>query len=289
MKKITTTALLAAAAIWSMPAAFANHPVLVEGNCDSPVPGTTIVTAGTCGDYDGDGRIGTAEDTDGADRIFGTIQAAIGAGTGAATGTGANNNGTVTIVTSGRFPEILTISSTTSGNVTLEAAPGVRATIDALLQGDPAGGNTARQAATGITIDTTASSKVVLRNLVIRNYAEGVRAVNSARVFIENCEIEHNLNYGLRAMGDSRMHISETSILSTGFRVPITGPATPGIGISYEGSARGAVVKSQMIGNFSTGLSNMSTGGGAAVIFYELMFGDNGGGAFSGPVTRYEF
>lgn len=272
-----------------MPAAFANHPVLVEGNCDSPVPGTTIVTAGTCGDYDGDGRIGTAEDTDGADRIFGTIQAAIGAGTGAATGTGANNNGTVTIVTSGRFPEILTISSTTSGNVTLEAAPGVRATIDALLQGDPAGGNTARQAATGITIDTTASSKVVLRNLVIRNYAEGVRAVNSARVFIENCEIEHNLNYGLRAMGDSRMHISETSILSTGFRVPITGPATPGIGISYEGSARGAVVKSQMIGNFSTGLSNMSTGGGAAVIIYELMFGDNGGGAFSGPVTRYEF
>ncbi|HJU53033.1 MAG TPA: hypothetical protein VJ715_00615, partial [Pyrinomonadaceae bacterium] len=51
----------------------ANHPVLVEGNCDSPVPGTTLVAPGTCGDFDGDGRIGTAEDTDGADRIFGTL------------------------------------------------------------------------------------------------------------------------------------------------------------------------------------------------------------------------
>ena len=38
----------------------ANHPVLVEGNCDSPVPGTTLVAPGTCGDFDGDGRIGTA-------------------------------------------------------------------------------------------------------------------------------------------------------------------------------------------------------------------------------------
>ena len=25
----------------------ANHPVLVEGNCDSPVPGATTVAAGT--------------------------------------------------------------------------------------------------------------------------------------------------------------------------------------------------------------------------------------------------
>jgi hypothetical protein len=124
---------------------------------------------------------------------------------------------------------------------------------------------------------------------VVRNFAEGVRAVSNARVFVENCQIEHNLNYGLRATADSRMHITGSSILSTGFRVPVTGPATPGVGISYEGNARGAVVKSSMVGNFSTGLSNSSSGGGAAVIFYELMFGDNGGGAFAGPVTRYEF
>src|ERR1051325_7377766 len=74
------------------------HTVLVEGNCDSPVPGTTLVASGTCGDYDGDGRIGTAEDTDGADRIFGTINAGLGPGTGAAAGTGANFTRKIIIV-----------------------------------------------------------------------------------------------------------------------------------------------------------------------------------------------
>src|SRR5918997_2853318 len=90
--------LFVGAAFWGAPDASANHPVLVEGNCDSPVPGTTIVAAGTCGDFDGDARIGTAEDTDGADRIFGTLSAALGPGTGAAAGTGANQNGHIIIV-----------------------------------------------------------------------------------------------------------------------------------------------------------------------------------------------
>ncbi len=79
---------VAVAAI-SVSSAFANHPVLVEGNCNGA--GTaprTAVTPGTCGDYDGDGRVGTAEDTDEADRVFGTINAALGAGTGAAAGSG---------------------------------------------------------------------------------------------------------------------------------------------------------------------------------------------------------
>src|SRR5918997_4471942 len=93
--------LVAASAHVSSVDVSANHPVYVEGNCDSPVPGTTIVgIGGVCGDYDGDGRIGTAEDTDGADRIFGTLRAALGPGTGAAAGTGANQNGLVMIVTS---------------------------------------------------------------------------------------------------------------------------------------------------------------------------------------------
>src|SRR3954462_5867265 len=127
----------------------ANHPVLVEGNCDSPVPGTTLVSPGTCGDFDGDGRIGTAEDTDGADRIFGTLRAAWGPGTGAAAGTGANHNGSILIVTSGRFAEQLIIGNSgfivgegaaNPGNVTIEAAPGVEADIDAVLQGDPSRG-----------------------------------------------------------------------------------------------------------------------------------------------------
>src|ERR671913_2187920 len=104
--------LFVGAAIWGAPDASANHPVLVEGNCDSPVPGTTIVTIGTCGDFDGDGRIGTAEDTDGADRIFGTLAAALGPGTGAAAGTGANQNGRIIIVASGRYAEVVNIGTT---------------------------------------------------------------------------------------------------------------------------------------------------------------------------------
>src|SRR5215213_6165623 len=96
-------ALLLLPGFWGGRIAEANHPVYVEGNCDSPVPGSVFVAQGTCGDYDGDGRIGTAEDTDGADRIFGTLRAALGPGTGAAAGTGANHNGLILIVTSGRF------------------------------------------------------------------------------------------------------------------------------------------------------------------------------------------
>src|SRR5687768_17192608 len=91
------------------------HTVFVEGNCDSPVPGTTLVSPGTCGDFDGDGRIGTAEDTDGADRIFGTINAALGTGTGAAAGTGINHSGRAVIVRSGRFAESIYIGQNQCG------------------------------------------------------------------------------------------------------------------------------------------------------------------------------
>lgn len=126
---------------------YANHPVLVEGNCLNPPAGNPAPPlgslAGTCGDYDGDGRIGTAEDNDG-DRVFGTLTRAL------ANATGANQNGRVLIVTSGVFAETLTITGA-NGNVQLEAAPGVDANIDAVLQGDP--GNAARQNAPGIIVD----------------------------------------------------------------------------------------------------------------------------------------
>src|SRR6185295_14041578 len=214
----------------------ANHPVLVEGNCDSPVPGTTLVAPGTCGDFDGDGRIGTAEDTDGADRIFGTINAAIGPGTGAAAGTGANHNGTVTIVTSGRFAESIYIGQAFTGpggvgipdpgNVTLEAAPGVDADINAVLQGDPSGMNGSRQAQPGIAISylTNAANRVVtLRNLSVRNFDVGIWANNASRVVIENCRVENNLNVGIRVSNTARAVISKSAVSATGFRIPATG------------------------------------------------------------------
>lgn len=214
----------------------ANHPVLVEGNCDSPVPGTTLVSPGTCGDFDGDGRIGTAEDTDGADRIFGTLNAAVGPGTGAAAGTGANGNGGVFIVTSGRFAETLNLND--PGNLTIEAAPGVNAILDAVLQGDPGGGNNTRQAASGIKINMSvnvADRIVVLRNLKIRNYLEGVTVdfANGGfgRVLIDNCRFDSNLDNGVHVLGNSaQVVITNSYFEGQGRRIGSAPNNTPSAG-----------------------------------------------------------
>jgi hypothetical protein len=242
----TAAALLCSTGYVSSVSVSANHPVLVEGNCDSPVPGTTLVAPGTCGDFDGDGRIGTAEDTDGADRIFGTLNAALGPGTGAAAGTGANYNGTITIVASGRFAEQLFIGqggyfpglgTPSPGNVTIQAAPGVNAEIDAVLQGDPSGGNGTRQANPGIYILYPAAfpNVVTLRNLTIRNFAEGITAVLNSKVIIDKCRIENNLNNGVRARDFAQVVISNSTITSNGHRIPLGGTPTPGNGVSVDG------------------------------------------------------
>lgn len=269
----------------------ANHPVLVEGNCDSPVPGTTIVEAGTCGDYDGDGRIGTAEDTDGADRIFGTLNAAVGPGTGAAAGTGANLNGRVIIVKSGRFAETLVLTpagSSASGNLELEAAPGVEANIDAVLQGDPAGGNTFRQSSVGIFIDWPPSGTVTLRNLTIRNYLEGVRATNNSRVYLENCRVQHNRDYGLRAVGGARLTVNNCQITSTGRRIPVGGGVPgPGHGISFE-FLSGGVVSNSIIAN-SVGAAISNTSGNAVRVFHVVRSDNDGGGFIGNPVIPENF
>lgn len=274
-------ALLVGTAGWSSVNVSANHPVFVEGNCDSPVPGTTIVSPGTCGDYDGDGRIGTAEDTDGADRIFGTLKAALGPGTGAAAGTGANNNGRITIVRSGRFAESLLIGMTipafpdqgsaNPGNVTIEAAPGVEANIDAVLQGDPAGGNTARQASVGILIfngsNNNPTTVVTLRNLVIRNFQEGIVTAGSTRVNIDNCRIENNRDYGVHLTDFGQVVISNSQIQSNGFRIPVSGPSSPGAGIQMEDAVRLRVVHTVVSNNFGPGIQNSTAQAGNLVLF----------------------
>ncbi len=268
---IALVALVAGVGSYSSVNVSANHPVLVEGNCDSPVPGTTIVSAGTCGDFDGDGRIGTAEDTDGADRIFGTLTAALGPGTGAAAGTGANNNGRITIVKSGRFAESLLIGyplaafpnqgSLNPGNVTIEAAPGVDAIIDAVLQGDPAGGNTARQNnGNGIFIyngpGASPTTVVTLRNLVVRNFLEGITTAGSTRVNIDNCRVENNRNYGIRLTDNGMVIISNSQIQANGFRIPVSGPSSPGAGISMEGFVQLRVVNTVIGNNSGPGIIN---------------------------------
>jgi hypothetical protein len=285
----------------------ANHPVLVEGNCDSPIPGQTSVTVspgpvsgtsgGICGDFDGDGRIGTAEDTDGADRIFGTLAAALGPGTGAAAGTGANQNGSITIVESGRYAESLTITgSLTQGTVVLQAAPGVEATIDAILQGDPAGNNAAREATVGIVVNAATNSRVILRNLRVRNFSEGIRAAGDSSLVIEDCRLESNLFYGIRMLGGSRAGIVRTSVIGTGYRVSGSGGVCPSAGctpfpahgIAFEERSSGTVAQSHLSGNFGVALINQSSLGTTAVSYYEVILSNNGGGGISNA-TKVNF
>lgn len=223
---------------------------------------------GSCGDYDGDGMIGRAEDTDNAtDRIFGTINAALGAANG-----GANQNGRVTIVSSGRFNEVVEIT----GNVTLDAAPGVEANIEAFLAGAPTDPN--RQVP-GIIVNAPANRYVILRNLVSRNWAEGIQIAGESRVTIDNCRIENNTNFGIRIGGNARVAVLTTQVVATGFRLnPMTGdfPTTrtpsPGIGIGFEGRAMGALSGIAVTGSVGAGIANFA---GAPIDLGEMTLFDN--------------
>ncbi len=184
--------LSAAAALMRPTATWANHPVLVEGNCNNPPAGNPApVTPGQCGDYDGDGLIGTAEDADG-DRVFGTIN-----GANAATATGVNNNGTITIVTSGTFAEQVTLT----GNVTLQAASGVDANIDAILQGDP--NSPTRETTPGIIVNAPSNRRVVIRNVGTCNWTNGIQVNGDSNVTIDRVRAEHNVNYGIEVNGNA--------------------------------------------------------------------------------------
>ena len=233
----------------------ANHPVFVEGNClGDGTAARTLVPPGTCGDYDGDGRIGTAEDTDAPfDRVFGTINAALGT-------VGINQNGTITIVASGIFPEVINIT----GNVTLQGAPGVEADIDAVLQGEPGSGG--RQNAPGIVVNSTSNNAVVLRNLTSKNWTSGIRVMGNSRVSIDNCRLENNVNYGIEILDNARVTISKTKVRATGFRIsavggfPFNNAPNPGIGIEFDDASSGSIFQTSVSSSFSTGIADVSSG-----------------------------
>ncbi len=257
LKSITAIAFLFGFIMVSASTALANHPVFVEGNCNVPPAGNSTIpgtTGAACGDYDGDGLIGTAEDNDG-DRVFGTIN-------GANSAAGVNNNGTITIVTSGTFAEIVTLT----GNVTLQAAPGVNANIDAVLQGDSGSG--ARQGQPGIIVNAPANRIVVIRNITSRNWTSGIQVNGSSRVSIENCIMEHNVNYGIEVNGSARVKIDKSQVLATGYRLnPGTGDfpsdqfrPSPGVGIRFAGSASGAVFRTEVSGSFAAGIAATPSG-----------------------------
>jgi parallel beta-helix repeat protein len=265
-------ALVTATSMINLSDVSANHPVLLEGNCLVPPAGTSpIITAGTCGDYDGDGLIGTAEDMDG-DRVFGTVAAALGAGTGA------NQNGRVVIVTSGVFAEVVTITAA-NGNVTFEAAPGVDADIDAILQGDP--GSAGRQNAPGIVVNSPSNRIVTIRNITSRNWTDGIRVQGSSRVFIDNCRIEQNVNHGIRVLDNARVTISNTQVSGTGFRVgggtdfPGTSTPAPGVGILYAGNTAGVISNTTVTRSFGAGIMNAAANSALVELFHVVSADSN--------------
>lgn len=265
---------LAVAFLFGATDVYANHSVLVEGNCNFAPYGhqNGLVPPGTCGDFDGDGRIGLQEDNDG-DRVFGTL-----GGANSALATAANNNGTIIIVSSGTFAETLTIT----GNITLEAAFGVEANLDAVLQGDS--GSTARQNQPGIIINAPMNRYVVIRNIESRNWTSGIQILGNSRVFIDSCRIEHNINYGIEVENAARVVITNSNVIGTGYRLnPATGDfptnniPNPGHGISFEGSSSGIVSFTSVSGSFAAGINKTSTG--TVQTFSNTIF-DNGAASF---------
>lgn len=218
--------------------ALANHPVTVEGNCFGPGSGATAtglrkspVEPGTCGDNDGDGLIGVAEDED-LDNNFGTINAALAA---------VAHNGTVTIVANGTFPEAVRLTPVEGASVTLEAAPGVRATIDAVVQGEA--GNADRATETGLHIRGCRRCRVTVRNITTRNFAQGVGVHGRSKVLLARVTAEGNLNYGIKAVDRARVTLRGAVVNATGFRKDANGAATaePGVGIRVAESAKASI------------------------------------------------
>ncbi|MEW6731668.1 MAG: right-handed parallel beta-helix repeat-containing protein [Acidobacteriota bacterium] len=247
--------LLIGTGLWISSDVSANHPVLVEGDAD----------------FDGDGLLGIAENTDNStDRIFGTINAALDMPNG-----GANQNGRVTIVTSGRFPEVVTITGA-NGNVSLEGAPGVDANIDAVLAG--ATGNPERQAQPGVVVNAQATRVITIRNIMSRNWTDGIQVTGGSRVIIDNCRFEQNVNFGIHVMGSARVAISNCQVNASGFRVApmVDSTPSPGIGIRFEGQSTGTIAFTTVNGSVAAGISNTTGRANAVGILNVNVFDNNG-------------
>ncbi|MGE0821703.1 MAG: right-handed parallel beta-helix repeat-containing protein [Candidatus Binatia bacterium] len=231
----TLAILLAGACLWVAPAAFANHPVFLEGETD----------------FDGDGLLGVDEDVDNdTDQVFGTIAAAL-----AAANRAANQNGHVICVTSGRFNEQVNITAA-NGDVSLQAAEGVYCAVEAVRAGDP--NSATRQGQPGIIIAAPANRRVTIRNFVVRNWTEGIQILGSSSVTIDNCRVEHNRDFNIHVADSARLTLVASHVNAAGFRqgANIDNTPNPGTGIAFDGSSVGVVADTTVSGNFSAGVSN---------------------------------
>ena len=154
---------------------------------------------------------------------------------------------------------------TTISDVTLQAAPGVEAEVEAVRAGDAAG-NTSRQAAPGIIVNAPRNRIVTIRNIVSRNWTDGILVSGSSRVVIDNCRIEHNKDYGIHVTGSAKATITNSQVVGSGFRngAGIDNTPMPGIGIEFEGTSSGVVAATTVSGSVGAGVSN-ATGNPQAV------------------------
>ncbi len=231
--------------------ALANHPVFVEGNCFGPGVGSTTtglqrspVPPGSCGDYDGDGRIGGAEDAD-MDNTYGTIGAAVAA---------VASNGRVTMVRSGTYPESVRLEPVEGASIVLDAAPGVDANIDAVVQGEAGGPERAEM--TGIVVDGCRTCGVTIRNITVRNWLEGIRLRGRSQALLDHVRSKGNLDYGIRLRQNADAAVRNSTVVGNGYRKDAAGAgeAQPGIGNRVHDDASAVVTDSSVPGNRAAGI-----------------------------------
>jgi hypothetical protein len=174
--------------------------------------------------------------------------------------------------------------------VTIQAAPGVVAEIDAVLQGDPAGGNTARQNQTGIVIyyfpnSGVSDRTVTLRNLVIRNFTQGIGTFGDNTILIENCRIENNIKAGINVTGSHKMVIARSVISGNGRRIGagVSTTPNPGDGLIVAEGASAKIFDTVFSNNVAAGIRN-TTGVASRVTLFKVANYFNGTDIV-GPVT----
>jgi hypothetical protein len=202
------------------------------------------VEPGTCGDHDGDGLIGHAEDED-LDNNFGTIGAALAA---------VADNGTVTVVEDGTYPEAVRLRPVEGASVTLQGAEGVTATIDAVVQGQA--GNAERADQPGVYIKGCGACRVTMRNVTVRNFARGVTVHGASRVLLDRVRADGNLHFGIKVVDQARVAVRGAVVTANGFRKDSAGvaEARPGTGIFIARNAGASIVSSTVSSNRAAGI-----------------------------------
>lgn len=189
-------------------------------------------------DYDGDGRTGSAEDTDG-DKVFSSISAIPGFDQPSGIIGPRNTYNHIVIVTSGDFHESIRRSSGDTMDYTIEAAPGVVAIFDI---GDLAPELNASP--------LTVSSSVTLRNLTFRNYGDIIRVAAGGTLLAEGCRFEDSGGgFAIVVAPNARAVVSNSTITRCGDRQ--TGQ---GGGIRVVPGADVIVSNCTITGNFGAGV-----------------------------------